>query len=568
MVLPWMESSRVASGADEEDSLLACRTSARHAPQRKRGDLGETRVVRQDREDYPAAVEQALAAAGRAAGEPLSLPLAAQDISLVLKYYLLARVQRELPGLRPGVVEALTGAGFSQVDAFARRIWDRDLSGVLDVISKRFCQSLSSGIRERVLSEDFCRRVTFLVWEQLLGERSAPELRICPGAVGDVERRELLRDRPVVLVVFEAFPNVMNELFPLVVDGLVYNLDNFGSQCWRLAVAHVSWLGARCRPRRLILYDASRNRLIETDCDPPPVAAAVLVLCASPSVHRKVSLLASDNGVPELNPYSHASEWADSKIVSYDLWCRHAVPSPRSALIVQGSTREEVISRLEQFCLASVDSGGGMCRCSFQPNSGTEGHGVDSCILQVVQGFRCLEAVERIEALLAKDDVLIREVVGNVRFHAPESIHGRSCDLRVNVSFDGDRYRAESGYLQVAGDEESLVSSTSRGGIICKFSRGALAGLCGPDGGRVSLDPQTIEYLLAMAVSAAGVFPRVGLVGVDLKLEVSRAGHVGAQVLDANPRPAGLTHSQFFPLGGNEPEPGVTRHLWRRISTS
>jgi hypothetical protein len=525
-------------------------------------------MVRQGRRDHRTSIKVALEAASRAVGKGLSIPLAPQDISLVLKYYLLARAAQELPGVRPGVVEAFTGAGFSEVDMLVQQIWERDLPGIVRVILEVFCQSPPPKVAERVLSEDYRRRLTFLVWEQMLGERSAPELRVCPGAIDEAERRELLGDRPVVLLVFEAFPNVMNELFPLIVDGLVYNLDLFGSQRWQVCAAHISWLGAGCCPCRLVLYDAKTSQLIETDCDPPPVAAAVLVLCASRRAHRGVSLLASDSRVPELNPYGGASEWADSKIVSYDLWRRHGVPSPRSALIVQGSTREEVASRLEQFGSACRDSACATRHCCFQPNLGTEGHSVESCVLRVDEGVPCPEAVDRIEALLAKDDVIIREMVGNVRFHPPESIRGRSCDLRINVSFDGHRYWAESGYLQVAGSEESIVSSASRGGVICKFSRGALAGLCGPDGRRVNLGPQTIEHLLSIALSAASVFPGLGLVGVDLKLEVSQSGHVGAQVLDANPRPAGLTQSEFFPLGVSEPEPGVTHHLWDRISAS
>lgn len=518
-------------------------------------------------DDFLSAVTRAAAAAEAATGKRLARPIPVYDISLILKYFLIARLERECPDLNPSAIEAKTGEGFETVQSLTRHLWREDIGELLNIVQKEICPSLTGDVREYIQTDEFRQRIALLVWEQLIGKRAAPELRICPGTFADKERDSLLGDRPVVLIAFESFPNVTNECFPLMIDSLVYNLENLGSLRWQVGLAHVSWLDARCRPNRLIFYDSASHRLIEANLEPPPLVQATLVLCASQQTHRKISFLASDNEILELNPYVRTAEWADSKIVSYDLWQEHSVPTPRSALILQGSTPEEIASRLQRFCSSSKEPIGESMFYSFQPNSGTEGHGVDKWVLRIGEEANWSSIANRVKLLADEDDVLIREVVGNVRFHPPESVNGRSCDLRINVSFDGEAYRAESGYLQVAGDEDEWVSSTSRGGLICKFSRGALAKLRGPGEAPVPIDLKTVEHLSDVAISAAKAFPGLGLVGVDLKLEVTSRGRLRAHVLDANPRPAGLTHSEFLPGGTGAVEPGVTRHLWRRISS-
>jgi len=524
-------------------------------------------MARSGPEDHLNAVLCAAAAVGHATGKQLVRPIPLYDVSLILKYLLLERIERELPELRPGVIEAKTAHGFDSIYSIACDLWENELDGVLDRIQKELCPELDAETRQTIRTQPFRHRIALLVWEQLLGERSAPELRISPKPISDNEQEELLGERPVVLIVFESFPNVVNECFPLLVDGLVYNLDTFGRVRWLVGLAHVSWLDARCRPDRLILYNTIKNQLIETDVQPPPSLGALLALCMSPRAHRRVSFLANDNQILELNPYARSAEWADSKIVAYDLWRERHVPTPRSGLILKGSDIDEIASRLRAFCMDAPRKLDEPELYSFQPNSGTEGHGVDRWIVNMDEQPDWHNIAEEIAPLISSDDVLIREVVGNVRFYPPESIKGRTCDLRINVTFDGTDYHAESGYLQVAGDEENWISSTGRGGLICKFSRGALTKLRDPGGNTVNIDFNTMMDLSDIAVSAAKVFPGLSLVGVDLKLEVEAGGQVEAYVLDANPRPAGLTHSEFLPLKTPGTEPGVTRHIWRRIST-
>ena len=493
-------------------------------------------------------------------GRKPSDPLSNSDLSLVLKYALLRCVKQEIPDIHPGIADAGSGLGFERLNSFIRNIWDQDLEDLLRILKQDHAAEFSPEDLEQIHSERYRRRMTFLVWEQLLGQRSAPELRVCPSILPAAKYRRVVSEKPVVLVVFEAFPNIMNECFPLFVDACVYNLETFGEPQWQVCASHIAWLDEQCRPTRAAFYDPAGYALIETDCDPPLSVCAILVLCASPTAHREVSEAATRRGILQLNPYRHAAETADSKIACYDLWKHAAVPTPRTVLIPAQSSPAMVQSILREF---RENSRKHSLLCAVQPDSGTEGRSVNSLILEPE---RDSDAISMVRRILTEDDAIVREWVGNVRFHAAGDMTGHVCDLRLNVSFDGQRHRAESGYLQVAGDEQSMVSSASRGGTIRKFSRGAMESLYGPEGRKIEWDADRLTRICGIAESAAKTFPDLALVGVDLKLELSTSEKLDAQVLDANPRPAGLTHSEFIPQPGKKAEPGVTRHLWRLVS--
>src|SRR5207244_755376 len=66
---------------------------------------------------------------------------------------------------------------------------------------------------------------------------------------------------------------------------------------------------------------------------------------------------------------------------------------------------------------------------------------------------RRAEAVEKLATLRAEyGDVVVRPLVGNVRFGSPSV----SADLRVNVAWNGTEFVAESGFLQVASDAAEI----------------------------------------------------------------------------------------------------------------
>ena len=132
----------------------------------------------------------------------------------------------------------------------------------------------------------------------------------------------------------------------------------------------------------------------------------------------------------------------------------------------------------------------------------------------------------------------------------------------MNVAWDGERYRAQSGYLQVSSDPGAFASSVGRGGRIVKLSEGALDG--------IELTPAERDGALETACAAARALAagsppgdRLALIGFDLKLEGGPA-QARAWVLDANPRPAGLSHAELFETG----EPGVATCLWKGLLAS
>jgi len=169
------------------------------------------------------------------------------------------------------------------------------------------------------------------------------------------------------------------------------------------------------------------------------------------------------------------------------------------------------------------------------------------------------------------DDVLVRKEIRGLYYLPEEGKEPVPCDLRINVTRDGTTWYAESGCLQVATDPSTPITSAGRGGRIVKFSGDPFNRLVAwdPEGFRpVRLCGNDYEHIRAVSIAAARSLGETGLIGIDLRLvPLSRKEErsVEAFVLDANPRPAGLSQSEFLPEAGRVPEPGVSRRLWDRL---
>ncbi len=398
------------------------------------------------------------------------------------------------------------------------------------------------------------RRIVQLAFERLLGDPVSPELQVELAPLSPAEVDAALAGRFTHAIVCGELVGFPGELFPLVLDARCHDLEEGGPGINVLGV-HERWLTDSGRASRAIFFDHGRDALIEASF-PLPISldgVQFLYLGAEHEQERHASLSARLAGRVQINPYRGART-ADSKWETSLLLRDAGVPTPATVRIAAGAPPEAIAAALRSLPAQALASG-----MAVQPDRGTEGSGV-AAFPAPAQGRVAGAALEHIRRLQRAGDVVVRSCIRGRRLEA----QGRSfsSDLRVNVAWDGERYRAQSGYLQVSGDPEAFASSVGRGGRIVKLSEGALQGL--------RLTPAEVEAALETACAAARALAagsppgdRLALIGFDLKLE-GEPGQARAWILDANSRPAGLSHAELFQTG----EPGVATCLWKGLLAS
>jgi len=305
---------------------------------------------------------------------------------------------------------------------------------------------------------------------------------------------------------------------------------------------HEGWLRKDKVKRALVVDD--RGEVVLRDFSPPLGPDYVWVLHL-PSVgerelHRSISSVLKE--VPQINPYP-ASQRADDKAETHRLW--HRLPTPAWKLLERGSpTLEE---DLEGFLRKHG-------RVVVLPNHGTEGRDVE-CF-----GAGDGRLWEHIGHIMSYDDVLLREERGELRFGEV-----RFC-LRVHVAWDGGRFVAESGFVQVAPSEDFPVASRGRGGRISSLAE-VLRNLRFR-GKRWVPSEEDVSLLREVSERAAHALNE-GLkegemllfMGLDIVCDLDDGGRLLPVLLEANPRPAGLQHSRSL----EDDELLITSALFRYI---
>ncbi|HIE03532.1 MAG TPA: hypothetical protein EYP61_02105 [Candidatus Latescibacteria bacterium] len=312
---------------------------------------------------------------------------------------------------------------------------------------------------------------------------------------------------------------------------------------------HEGWLRREKVTRALVVDD--RGDVVLRDFSPPLRPDHVWVLHL-PSVgerelHRSISSVLKD--VPQINPYP-ASERADDKAETHGLW--DGLPTPAWKLLKRGSPTLE--GDLEGFLRKHG-------RVVVLPNHGTEGRDVE-CF-----GAGEGRLWEHIDHIMSYDDVLLREERGELTFWEEDVGLLRFC-LRVHVAWDGGRFVAESGFVQVAPSEDFPVASRGRGGRISSLTevlrnlrfRG---GRWVPNEGDVSLVREVSERAADALNEGLKEGEMLLFMGLDIVCDVDDGGRLLPVLLEANPRPAGLQHSRF--LGLEHDELFITSALFRYI---
>jgi hypothetical protein len=174
-----------------------------------------------------------------------------------------------------------------------------------------------------------------------------------------------------------------------------------------------------------------------------------------------------------------------------------------------------------------------------QPDRGTEGTG---CVYLAKDVLLDEEQPE----FLTDQDLVVRERVGNLAYG------GRDFVVRINVTYDGKTFAAESGYCLV-GDK---VVSAAAGAVKENIHR-VLGGLGLEEGETDAIRAAACAAI--KAVSQGSTPPR--LAGVDLVLE--KKADLVPHVIDINPRPV-VVGSRII---GSDAL-GLGEHFWRGICTT
>ena len=488
-------------------------------------------------------------------------------LAVYLKYYLLAKLGSLLVSDRHSLQSDRRERMGEQVNLVSQMVqlaFDLSFEEMADMAER-------AGIdfNPEWVSPDYTGRLAQVASEELLGKPVSPELLIYPEPVAP--SAFVLEGRPIHAILFGTFTHFLNEFYALVTDAYCSDMRHAGKAKRTLVAACSSWFSAPGYLERCMRWRGQGTDLFEEArlSSPLPIHIAH-TLCASSVRHVFFDNWCEKGKVIQVNPID-PSEIADDKYACYRRWRTSGVPTPDTILFMTKVSHKELEPHVESFRERIVEQSSAPSPgwVFVQPNFGTEGEKVKP--FRLPESTR--EAAEYIGELTRKEPAILREARGNVYYKSEEQPGAFACDLRLNVSFDGESHHAESGYLQVASKENDLASSAGLGGRVVSFRKGALQNLVfrrnrqeGPEFYSLQLCDEDLAELARIACSAAEIFKGLYLVGIDLKLEVEEmpdgTRKVSAWVLDANPRPSGMMHSDSLPLGNVPPEPCVSDKVW------
>ena len=427
-------------------------------------------------------------------------------------------------------------------DQLTRR-YGTDITGQDEKIRREILEILRQRTRSQSgpeIGAAYIQRVAEVVAERLPQGRDAPKLRILPVPIPPTA----LSGTKLGLLFAAETVYFQDTVLALQTDEALSRRE--GEPSIHVLGVRADWLTSDHRGAQRALRVDDDGYVKEVAFREPLRLDAVQVLhlprATEQPLHGQLSAACERCGMEQLNPYDTARR-ADDKSWTHRLWAKHGIPSPAYGSIPRRSGPEQILVALAEFV--------GRFRPAalvLQPNAGTEGVGVERFRIEASRA-----AAQYAEALVATDDVLVREARGNVRFRseAEEDRGYRPVTLRIHVAWDGQAFVAESGYVQAAENEETFVASRGRGGDIVEVGR-AFSDLWRQRGRgweRLVLTSAETERIGGVAVEAVEALHAdldssayLKLVGVDILLEVGEEGLIPI-ALEANPRPAGLAQS-------------------------
>ena len=432
-----------------------------------------------------------------------------------------------------------------------------------------FLNMLLTGADTRVrpyAHRDYLGRIAGVAYERHIARGiagDAPTMIIVPKPLSKLQMAELLGDGWNYVIVFGAESIYFQDtVHALAIDSQYENNVN-------ILGVHKDWLSPGGAQRAIIL---DKDGLVKEVAFAEPVPLHIVQILHLPlkgerQLHEELSQRFHDRGIPQINPYAHSAERADDKARTHALWeqCEQKIVSPKYTLIPRGSSPEEIAEHLRTFMENEE-----LSDVVIQPNRGTEGHRVERFSVGTDIGSALLHIKDQV---LPQDDAIVREMRGNVRYTDRSSGSFLNVTFRVNVAWNGSEFVAESGYAQVAKDERMFPASRGRGGTIVDINE-SLANLYCPRYGRFIPVNEDIAAMKKAAENAARAL-NAGLdskdylkhIGIDILLEVEKSGAgVTPVVLEANPRPAGLSHSsEILGISMTKPRQRISTEIFKLV---
>lgn len=395
------------------------------------------------------------------------------------------------------------------------------------------------------------RRLVDLALEAVLSEPLAPEILLQSAATAWQALAAALPGTWNHAVIFASAAFFAHEFHPLAVDACVHDCGRHGSPRINLLAAHADWLTGDGGLTRVLYLDLASGRLVETDLEVPLRPDSIQFLCLGHAERELHAALARRFDCLQANP-APASALADDKAATLAAWSALGLDVPAYRTLVPGDTA------------AAFDFLGRFAEIVAKPNQATEGELVAFFRRGQAQAQARAELERHLQRCWRQGDALVQQRRDGLRFRDPASGQNHTLALRFNLAFDGKRYKLESGYAQLGRDQHH-PAACGRGGRIVPLDQ-ALSGLM--SGGQ-PIRPDGMDWsgIRAQAERAAGVFGGLLLMGLDVLLDLDPHGHIVPVFLEANPRPAGLSHSRLLagdPLG---PAPvGVSLSFWNGLS--
>ncbi len=425
---------------------------------------------------------------------------------------------------------------------FALRL-ENDFIGNLGVDTQQVWQAMHS-------SKVYQQRLIDLALATLCSENLAPELCLETEAWSPRELKATLQGSRNHALVFADAIMFHHEFYPLAVDAYVRDSQGFDAARTNVMGVHVDWISPDGMLKRIMFLDVEYNCLREVDLTSPLFPDSVQFHSLGKNEQKLHQHWSAAFSCLQVNPYAQSS-LADDKAATLMAWENMGVEIPAFMKLAEGDF-EGAWRFVEAYREIVV-----------KPNQSTEGDRV--AYFKVGQESFKTEFANHLEACWIHGDAIIQERRDGLIFRDTQSDKQHNLVLRLNLSFDGNRYRVDSGYAQLAKDTEHPAASSQGGRIVSPLEiLDNLVSRTNPACPIFSMEAQDWMRICDQAVWAVSLFRGLMLVGIDVLLDVDLDGKIMPVFLEANPRPAGLCHSRLmdgYPDSCPAPN-GVSLKLW------
>lgn len=472
-------------------------------------------------------------------------PASGYTISVFLKHMLLQGLKNDdtVLGSKPTLTSMRGQLQFRLVALhFALRL-ENDFIGTLGVDSQQAWQAIHS-------SRVYQQRLIDLALATLFSENLAPELCLETEAWSPRKLQATLQGSRNHALVFSDAIMFHHEFYPLAVDAYVRDSQGFDSVRTNVLGVHVDWISTDGMLKRIVFLDVEYNCLREADLTFPIFPDSVQFHSLGKNEQKLHQQWSATFSCPQVNPYAQSS-LADDKAATLMAWESMGVEIPAFMKLAEGDF-ESAWRFVEAYREIVV-----------KPNKSTEGDRV--AYFNAGQNSFKSELANHLEACWVDGDAIIQERRDGLIFRDTQSRKKHTLVLRLNLSFDGNCYRVDSGYVQLGKDMEHPAAISQGGRIVSPLEIHDNLFLRTHSASPIfSINPLDWRRICDQAVSATSLFRGLMLVGIDVLLDVDLDGNIMPVFLEANPRPAGLCRSRLLDGYPNScPAPnGVSLKLW------